>query len=319
MQNKHEAILRAINNTSGKYNILTFPTHEAFQSNWATMPHTFYLYQGEGIKPWNNKYRQLPPNHVLLDGGPSQIKVDIKFDMVLSQNKFGQFQVAKQAAEYIGIPLISIEHTLPPPVWNKKQKQQMADLSGDINVFISEYSVKEWGFDPNDPAVKVIHHGLDTNVFAPRESPKLINAVLTVVNDWKNRDWCCGWSIFSRITGEGTILPVMPLGDTPGFSQAAQDRDDLIRHYQDCAVFLNTSTVSPVPTGLLEAMSCGCPGNIWQIEQNKKNMPTKSYWKQVKEFLTPNFHTLTGKCCRMTKFGCHLLAVISISHTSGGY
>jgi hypothetical protein len=87
MQNKHEAILRAINNTSGKYNILTFPTHEAFQSNWATMPHTFYLYQGEGIKPWNNKYRQLPPNHVLLDGGPSQIKVDIKFDMVLSQSR----------------------------------------------------------------------------------------------------------------------------------------------------------------------------------------------------------------------------------------
>src|SRR5687768_17366201 len=100
MQTKHESILRAINNASPRYNILTFPTHEAYQSNMGALPHTFYLYQGKNIKPWDNSSRQLPHNHILLDGSDHQVKLDMKFDMVLSQNKFGQFQVAQAIARH---------------------------------------------------------------------------------------------------------------------------------------------------------------------------------------------------------------------------
>jgi hypothetical protein len=263
MQTKAESILRTINNTSGKYNILTFPTHEAYQSNWSSLPHTFYLFQGQGIKPWSNKYRQLPKNHILLDGSEEQVKLDMKFDIVLSQNKFGQYQVAKQAADHLGLPLVSIEHTLPVPQWTQKQRDGMLQMRGDINVFISEYSIKQWGFDPNDPTIRVIHHAIQSDRFTQRKSETISTgnlsrntSILVVVNDYINRDWCCGWSIFTRVT-DG--LPVVPLGDTPGFSKPAKDLDDLIQHYQDCAVFLNTSTISPVPTALLEAMSCGCP------------------------------------------------------------
>src|SRR5687767_14302876 len=98
MQNKTEALLRAINNEPKSISVLTFPTHEAFQSNWGKLPHTFYLYQGKGIKTWGFEYRPLPQNTILLDGSESQVRIDMKFDMVLSQNKFGQYQVAHQIA-----------------------------------------------------------------------------------------------------------------------------------------------------------------------------------------------------------------------------
>jgi glycosyltransferase involved in cell wall biosynthesis len=254
MQNKHEAILSAINNESGQYNILTFPTHEAYQSNWESLPHRFYLYQGENIKPWSNKYRQLPTNHVLLNGSKGQILPDMKFDIVLSQNKFGQFQVAKQIAEAINAPLISLEHTLPVPEWNTKHLQMMKGMSGDINVFISEYSVSKWQFDINDPSTRIVHHGIDIRKFKPGQGGS--GRILTVVNDWINRDWCCGWSIYRRVA-DG--LPLEPVGDTPGFSKPAKDVDELVAKYQGASAFLNTSTVSPVPTALLEAMACGCP------------------------------------------------------------
>ena len=270
MQLRHEGIIRAINNSSKKYNILTFPTHERYQSNLGKLNHTFYLFQGKGIKPWNNDYAMLPDNHILLDGSESQIRMDMKFDMVLSQNKFGQFNVADSIARGLNIPLISIEHTLPVPGWGIKVKEAMKKMSGNINVFISEYSIDKWGFDINDTKTRVIHHGIDTEVFKPKlegesftveteqrlSDRNVSSSVLSVVNDFINRDIFCGWNIYSRITNG---LPIVPLGSTPGFSEAAKDINDLVAHYQKAAVFVNTSTVSPIPTSVLEAAACGCP------------------------------------------------------------
>lgn len=257
MQRRSESYLRAINNTSGKYNILTFPTHEAYQSNLGKLPHTFYMFQGKGIKTWNSSYRKLPQNHILLNGSEHQVKLDMKFDMVLSQNKFGQFGIAEQIARALNIPLVSIEHTLPVPEWNAKHRQNLTEMRGKINAFISDFSVEQWGFKKDDPTVRIIHHGIDTEIFSPKTSEREGDGrILTVVNDWINRDWCCGWSIYRRITD---ALPVNPVGDTKGFSKPARSTQELVNFYQNASVFLNTSTISPVPTALLEAMSCGCP------------------------------------------------------------
>ena len=43
-----------------------------------------------------------------------------------------------------------------------------------------------------------------------------------------------------------------------GLSQPAPSIEALVDEYNSAQIFLNTSTVSPVPTSLLEAMSCGC-------------------------------------------------------------
>lgn len=258
MQAKHEGILRAINNEDSSYNILTFPTHEAYQSNWANMPHTFFLYQAQGIKPWNNKYRELPKNHILLDGSAHQIHGDMSFDMVLSQNKFGQFQVAKRFADMCCIPLISIEHTLPVPEWSEDVRKQMTEMRGDANVFISDYSISQWGFDKDDESVRVIHHGINTDLFKPKSTDR--KGCLSVVNDWINRDWCCGWELFNDVVGHCRLASTefKIVGDTKGLSEPAKSTEDLVSEYQSSSVFVNTSLISPVPTAMLEAMACGC-------------------------------------------------------------
>ena len=48
------------------------------------------------------------------------------------------------------------------------------------------------------------------------------------------------------------------VGDTPGLSKPASSTKELVAAYQNSKIFLNTSTISPVPTVLMEAMSCGC-------------------------------------------------------------
>jgi len=255
-----QTILRnATRDVNGPLNILTFPTHERYQTNLAKTGHFFYLWQAEGIKPWVRSYAELPQNTVLLNAekGAAQIPENIDIDIVLSQNKFGQFEIASQIAEQIAAPLVSIEHTLPMQEWSEAQLKQMHQMRGDINIFISDYSRDRWGWSSND--AMVLHHGIDTELFSIDESVKREKRVLSVVNDWINRDWCCGYRLWEQITGyPESTLPLHVIGDTPGLSSAAPSTEALIEQYRKSSVFLNTSLISPVPTSLLEAMACGC-------------------------------------------------------------
>lgn len=236
-------------------NILTFPTHEAYQTGLALTGHNFYLLQGEGIKTWNAKFRPVPANHVLLNPAKEnrQIPSELDFDLVLSQNKFGQFSVARQIALQLQLPIVSLEHTLPMKDWGQGELKKMRGMRGDINVFISEYSRERWGWQESE--ARVIHHGIDTSLFRPGDNAARRPHALSVVNDWKNRDWCCGFSLWA----EGTQgMPVRVLGDTPGLSKPAASPEELAQEYRTSLVFVNTSLVSPIPTALLEAMSSGC-------------------------------------------------------------
>ena len=80
---------------------------------------------------------------------------------------------------------------------------------------------------------------------------------MSVVNDWPNRDWCCGWNLWNQVV-KPTSLPVKVYGNNPGLSEAASSLEELRRGYQTSSIFLNTSLHSPVPTALMEAMACGC-------------------------------------------------------------
>lgn len=237
-------------------NILTFPTHESYESGVAKTGHQFWAARAPGIKDWNSTYRPLPENYVLLNPnrGEKQLPPEVDFDLVLSQNKFGQFSLAYDLAKQYHLPLVSIEHTLPHPGWPRAKLEACREMKGDINLFISEFSRKAWGWSETD--AEVVHHGIDTEVFSPNEM--LVTKrrqALSVVNDWKNRDWCCGYEFWKSAT-EG--LPVKVVGATPGLSEPAKSVHELVRFYRQSHVFVNTSLISPVPTALLEAMSCGC-------------------------------------------------------------
>jgi len=249
-------IRRALRKENSTLNVLTAPTHEAYQSNFSSMPHTFYMWQSKGIKDWKTTYRPLPKNHVLLNPalGESQIPNHLSFDLVLSQNKFGQFQILSQFARKYHLPLISLEHTLPMSQWSSEDLKRLKNMSGNVNVFISEDSRRRWGW--GDREALVVRHGLDTNFWCSvDENQNRKPVLLSVCNDWINRNEPCGFQWWQRATHD---LPRKPVGDTPGLSQPAKSVLELRELYRQHAIFVNTSQVSPIPMSLLEAAACGC-------------------------------------------------------------
>jgi len=254
---------RATRQPNGPWNILTFPTHERYESSMCQTGHNFYAVRAPGIKDWKESYAPVPDNYHLLPMSQDTLVVPpwLTFDMVLSQNKAGQFQIAQEIGRQLQIPLISLEHTLPMPDWSSGQRAVMASLQGDTNVFVSEHQRDEWGF-PKDFG-EVNHTGIDIDMFCPPDDNYEREPwALSVVNDWINRDWCCGFSLWREITGFPSPSPMIPyrvLGDTPGLSQVAPDIPTLVQFYQNAGIYLNTTLVSSLPTVILEAMACGCP------------------------------------------------------------
>jgi glycosyltransferase involved in cell wall biosynthesis len=207
--------------------------------------------QYQNSKPWQTKFGAVPSNYHMTNYIPSNMDMDL----VLSHTRFGQYQTLTPIAQKFNLPVIQLEHTLPVPNWGNETRMQVKNMKGDINAFISEFSVEQWGFSLNDPSVRVIHHGVDTDLFRLSSEAVRQNRVLTVANDFINRDWCLNYTQFSEVTKglEPTIV-----GDTPGLSKPSEGTDDLVKFYQTHRIYLNTAHVSPIPMSLLEAMSCGC-------------------------------------------------------------
>lgn len=234
-----------------QYNILTFPTHERYETELAKTGHQFYSFHLPKSKKWNQEQVTVPSNYFILPEG--DVCSYLNYDFILSQSKFWQFQAAKKIQESIRIPIISLEHTLPTPQTISRQNIDiMRNMVGDVNVFISEYSKNEW--DVVSDNTTVIHHGISTEEFIDLALDRE-DHVLTVANDFVNRDYCLNYQGWKRVT---TGLKTKLVGDTPGLSKPAQSTQDLILEYNKCSVYFNSSTLSPIPTSLLEAMSCGC-------------------------------------------------------------
>jgi hypothetical protein len=236
-----------------KLNILCCPTHERYQTGFEDIDATFHMIQFNSCKEWINEYAPVPKNHVLWP--KNYYPKGIRFDCVLSQHKFGQFQFLAPIARQLNIPLISLEHTLPKPNWTEQDLEMFQDMRGDVNVFISEYSKDKWGFNNITNSI-VVHHMVNCDLFKPSESRA--NMVLSVVNDFKNRDIFCGYSIYQKVVELVGKEHFYLVGDTPGLSKKAKSTEELVKIYSSMEIFLNTSTVSPIPTSLLEAMSSGC-------------------------------------------------------------
>ncbi len=270
-----QSILRkATRSDSETLNILTFPTHERYEENLAKTGHNFYSWTEPGVtkQGWNSDYAKVPDNYILLNPqrGIKQLPDYIDIDLVLIQNRFGQFQIGSQIARQIPCPTVALEHTTTPEgeyavekggVINydasTTYKIQHRAKAADFNVFISEYNRKMWGWEEDE--AEVIHHGVNTETFncrVPAGDRKPI--AFSVVNDWINRDWCCGYNFWVEAVQYPGGLPVRVVGDTEGLSESTKSTEELVSHFNDCAVFVNTSTASPIPTSVLEAMSCGC-------------------------------------------------------------
>ena len=200
---------------------------------------------------WNKEQTPVPENYYILP--EDKVMNWIDYDFILIQSKFWQYQVSRQILENIKIPTIVLEHTLPTPqTLSEEQIDSMRDMLGDTNVFISEYSKDEWQISNN---AMVIHHGVDTETFRPIEVEKN-NYALTVANNFKNRDYCLNYKGWQNVTKD---IDTKLIGKDNGEDvKSCKDTEELVKEYNSCSVYLNTTTLSPIPMSLLEAMACGC-------------------------------------------------------------
>lgn len=235
-------------------NILTFVSHERYEPNLCMTGHNFYSLICDGTRTWNTKYADVPNNYIITQNEPYN-HVRHNLDLVISHNPFVHLPIIYERFSHL--PIINVMHTMPAPGWDSQRFKQQYPMFFEVptkNVFISEFNLLAWDFDPNDSRNVVIHHCIDTDVFNPGK--KVRNGhILAVANDYINRDWALGFNLWKEVT-QG--LPVQVVGKTPGLSEPAENTDELIDIYRSSQIFINTSLASPIPMALLEAMACGC-------------------------------------------------------------
>lgn len=238
-------------------NILTATTHERYEVNLCKTGHNFYALNIPGQKTWDTDYAEIPENYHVIDYIPDYLD----FDVILSHTSCSRLQtlhgvvarIKTNTLDKVAIPIIRHTHVLPDVRMDIDQQTiGFNHIKVDMDSFISEYNAKAW----KSSNFKVVEHGIDTDFWHPIEiKGERLNACLSVVNDWPNRDWCCGFNLWRETTNQ---LPVSVYGKSPGFSLPAESVEHLRAIYSHHNIFYNTSLHSPVPTVLMEAMACGC-------------------------------------------------------------
>lgn len=228
-------ILRNINKDKDRpLNILFALNHEAYSTTLAKTGHRFYMLNHPRFHQWDQKERAMPSNIIPLGDGeiPQQLKVDIGFDLVLSQNRIDHYPIMVQLAKQLNCPLLQAEHTLPWISWNDKTTKQIGQLPCDHDIFMADFSVGAWFREINDPNVQVIKHGMDSEYWNGWVGGD--GKVMTAVWNYPQRNKICGFDLYKEVT-KG--LQTNPWGDSPGFSKMAKDTDTLRELYRHASVF----------------------------------------------------------------------------------
>lgn len=237
-----------------KLNILTFCTHERYEQNLCRTGHNFYSIKHG--KTWNTDFGKIPENYEESDVAPWHVN----FDLILCHTSCERISLAKQLQNLFNVPILRHTHVLPDIRFDvPSQVKSFNAIPVDHNSFISNYSMSQWGNYKNN-TTSVIEHGVDVDFWDAGENPERDNVLLSVVNQWPDRDWCCGWNLWKETVGfqSPDLMPIRVLGDSPGLSKPADSIEALRHAYKSSSVFLNTSIHSPVPTVLMEAMASGC-------------------------------------------------------------
>lgn len=230
--------------------------HEAYQTTLCKTGHHFFMLNHPRAHQWDRQEREMPSNIIPLGNGdiPSQLKTDIAFDLVLSQNSIDHYPIMSQLAQNLNCALMNIQHTLNWPSWPDETTKRIGELPCSHDIFMTNFSVGAWFRDLDDPNITVIKHGMNTDFWNNWVGGD--GAVMTAVWNYPQRNQICGFDIYKEVT-KG--LKTNPWGDSPGFSKNADNINHLRELYRHASVFLNSTLWSTTPFGLLEAMSVGCP------------------------------------------------------------
>lgn len=249
MNNLKRIIQLANSDLHDTYNILTFPTHERYETQLSKTGHNFFAITLPNSKRWNEDQTPIPKNYYILP--ENQICEYLNYDFILIQSRYWQYQFASRINQNLQLPIIVLDHTLPSDAKiDNNTLNILRNMVGNYNVFISEYSKNAWSINGDST---IIRHGIDSELFKPTNEPRQKH-VLTVANEFVKRNHCLHYDLWTEITDD---MQTKIVGDNPGLSSSAKSLDDLVKEYNSCQVYFNTST-TPIPMSLLEAMACGC-------------------------------------------------------------
>lgn len=246
---KVRKIIHECNSETQPLNILTFPTHERYETQLCKTGHNFYSLEVNGGKTWNSEQTKVPENYNIINAHNFPRYID--FDLILVHSKISQYNVALKINDTLGLPIAVVDHIMPTSNFSKQHIDQLNSMVGNVNIYITEHSKKAWG--SQHPSL-VINHGIDAETFCDRQETR-DNSVLTIANDFINRDYCLNFTLWKNVTEE---FQTTVRGDTEGLSTAAKSTEELVDEYNKHSIYLNTTSDSPIPMSLLEAMSCGC-------------------------------------------------------------
>jgi len=251
MPGPFSAILRGVNrNPDEPLTIALVRGDTNYQLPILRMDHRFLILPPVNAQKVQNP-EVYPPNcHVL--NTPVMFQPDMRIDLIVSFGRTIDWQPLAQFAQRSNCPMVCVDRE-PPPQVTERQLAALRATGGDRNVFGSRAAARAWGFDGNRDDVTVIYSPVDTDLFSNWEGGD--GKVLTVVDGYTHRPEA-GFDVWREVTRG---LPVNPVGDSPGFSEAAKSGQQLAAFYRSASVFLNTEECRTTPVALMRAMAVGCP------------------------------------------------------------
>lgn len=262
MPHQIQSILHKINRKPGdKLNIITFPSDDHYDTSLAATGHDFWAVTMPGAKTWLPYYPK-PRNYHLIpivDGNKAILPTYVTYDLIIVHNRAQHYDLARNLGVEYDIPVILVDHDLPPADWKEGRLFPLRVREGDANVFIGDSQKAAWGFHKDYDAV-VNHVGIDSKIFTPIENATREDIILWLADNVNNKEDFNGFQIMRYITGYPMpISRVRIVGNNPGLSRAPETQQDLIKHYNTAGLYLNTRLNNPLPCSVLEAMACGCP------------------------------------------------------------
>ncbi|MFQ5482018.1 MAG: glycosyltransferase, partial [Nitrospinaceae bacterium] len=244
-------------------NILTFNWHEPYICHLTRLGHTWLVVSPEThpgqFRHWDIRMRSLPDNAQILTPGEALARLEegtINLAVAHNVKDMAWLQPHDLPKICVFHCRLSTEIALSQgSVVREEYLERVTPLlEGAKKVFISKSKHSDWGL----PGV-VIEHGIDVQEYAGYNGRNPV--VLRVGNLLKEMDLARGFTLSERIL-EG--LPQVTLGLNPSLPQSrlSSSFQDLVQHYRECRVYLNTTPQAyedGYNLSLLEAMAVGMP------------------------------------------------------------
>ena len=190
--------------------------------------------------PWKTELKHKNLNFIPADF--PTIAHGVELDFVICNDRLGpQYNVAKTYADMCHLPLVCIEHSLPPRS-DTMFLQQMANRN-ETTLYTNEYVMKRWGIDNHPKHIFVPYYGYGA---APpkvrKDGDKSIDVL--VYGNFSNEDLATIYNILKPIKNKVVL------------QHSQTNIEDIDNYFAKSKIYLNLAKNNEVPYSVHLAMWC---------------------------------------------------------------